>query len=148
MKRTFDALSGGSASDCAQSVSALQTDESKKIIEHHLKKRQLILKKLGSMLQQPSLNPVEVHDFNHDTTDYIINSQFVVLPPLCHKLDETQRNCFIDNSVAFSYMTNILAEQPTSRVVISRLVELFTDRFIYEDELFGTLQQSKVKKFG
>ena len=146
MKRTFDALSGGIASDCAKLQASQQTDEAK-IIDHHLKRREWILSILSSIIQKQTIDLTEIEELNRSTTDYIIHSQFVVLPPLCNKLDDIQRERFIDNSVAFSYITNILAQQPTSRVLISTLIELFTDRFIYEDELFGRLNK-KLKKFG
>lgn len=109
------------------------------IIELHLHSRKCILEKLHKIIQEKVLDNSLVLELNQLVTDYMSCSQFAVLPPLCTRISEKQKLFFIDNGVAFSYLTNIIYEHPHSRVAVSKLIELLTDRLICEDEIFKKL---------
>ena len=140
MKSTLEAFS-----DKANTKTSLLSQDSNKneeiwhTIKLHLYSRERVIKKLHAVVQEKNLDEKLVLELNCFATDYMSCSQFAILPPLCEHLSSQQRQDFIENGIAYSYLTNIIHEHPASRVAVSKLVEILTDRFICEDQLLNIL---------
>jgi len=142
MKSTLEAFSNK-----ANTIASLLNQDSSKndeiwpTIKLHLYSRERVIKKLHAIVQQKNLDEKVVLELNCVATDYMSCSQFAILPLLCEHLSDKQREDFIENGIAYSYLTNIIHEHPNSRVAVSKLVEILTDRFICEDQLLNGLSR-------
>jgi hypothetical protein len=140
MKSTLEAFSNkANITDGLLSQNDTNNNEIWHTIKLHLYSREHVIKKIHAIVQEKNLDEKLVLELNCVATDYMTCSQFAILPPLCEHLCSKQRHDFIENGIAYSYLTNIIHENPVSRVAVSKLVEILTDRFICEDELLKVL---------
>jgi hypothetical protein len=140
MKSTLEALS---RSD--NSILSLMNEEDNQqlidisaIVRLHLRQRQVVLKQLYVLTEQKIQNSIDndlILELNRLATDYMSCSQFALLPHLCERLSQAEREQFIENGIAFSYLTNVICERPELHAATSKLMELLSDRIIMEDRV-------------
>ena len=111
----------------------------KSVMYEQRRLRKVIFSTLNRILLDEELNEALVKEFNYQVADYMTLSQFSLLPHLSSKLAEHDVKFFIDNSVGFSYITNLVHDHANSRSLFSVLTELLAERFMREDKVIGAL---------
>ncbi len=127
-----------------------------KHLETHLTARIDLEFLISNVLQALSKNPHKitadqediVSELNAVLTDYVTNSQLVVIPStqkLIPKAMSKIEEIAIDNAVGISYISNVVSGLPQSTVAFSILLYLFADRLQIENSLLKELRANHKK---
>ncbi len=127
-----------------------------KHLEAHLTARLYLESSISKVLQALSPHPQNtmssdhvslVSDLNIMLTDYVANSQLVILPfaqnlrPQAMSTEE--KESAIDNAVGISYISNVVSTLENSTTACSIFLSLFADRLQIENQLFQSLKARK-----
>ncbi len=134
-----DQSRGQDANSAAQSHLIFQLSDD--ILERLIEQRQQLLIQMCSFEPALPLSEELSLSFNLRAADYVTWSQFILLPHM-EELGSRISHSFNENSVAFSYLTNVLHQYPASKQALSLVMEKLAERFILEDKYLGVQDET------
>lgn len=123
----------------------------KRHLEHHLDSRMKIESQISDLLSNmyPQFERKDLLiALNELMTDYVAHSQLVIFPCSQELQKEAAQDLeeeSLDNAVGLSYLSSIVANDPSSRTAYSVLLNLFADRLQMENVLFSRLRNQQEK---
>jgi len=137
LRMSMDLLDQGRGQDAnSSSQTHLISKISEDILDRLIEQRQQLLIQMCSFEAKLPLSGETTRSFNIQAADYITWSQFILLPHL-ETLGARVLHAFNENSVAFSYLTNVLHQYPSSKQALSLVMEKLAERFVLEDNYLG-----------